>query len=556
MLPAVIHKDESTVHFEAFFEYATMGIVVTDNSGKITAVNPFALKEFGYAEEELLGNKIEILIPPRFHNSHDHYQKLYAASPGLRNKDRTKEIFAIKKDGTEFPVEIGLSNYNKNGGQYIIAFINNITIRKQAETGLKQLNEELETNVQQRTADLNKTLQQLELSRCEMQKVIAFQKALMDKAGAIIVSVDNNGIIQTFNPEAERELGYTAAELIGQHTPLVYHYSSQLYNRAKELSEELQQPVPASMELFYAKARLGLPYENEWLLVRKDGTKFPVRLNIAAMKDEQNNIIGYVGAAFDISKTKKIEQELQQALEKEKELSELKSRFISMASHEFRTPLSTVLSSSYLIEKYITTEDQLKREKHLQRIVSSVNMLTDILNDFLSVGKMEEGKIQLRLTQFNIRELIISVAEEMKNNLKKKQKINCQHQGDQMVFMDSSLLKHIIMNLISNASKFSPEATPIDIKTSCYNGQLIFSIKDEGMGISREDQQHLMERFFRGTNATNIQGTGLGLHIVSKYAELMNGTVRCKSELEKGTEFFLTFNTKPSGYEKDLTDRG
>jgi signal transduction histidine kinase len=252
-----------------------------------------------------------------------------------------------------------------------------------------------------------------------------------------------------------------------------------------------------------------------------------------------------VGAAFDISKTKKIEQELQLALEKEKELSELKTRFISMASHEFRTPLSTVLSSSYLIEKYSTTADQQKREKHLQRIVSSVNMLTDILNDFLSVGKMEEGKIQLRLSQFNIRDLVISIAEEMKNNLKKKQKINYHHQGDQIVLLDASLLKHIVMNLVSNASKFSPEGKPIDITTVSHNGQLIFSIRDYGMGISKEDQQHLMERFFRGTNATNIQGTGLGLHIVSKYAELMNGVVVCNSELEKGTEFILTFTKSP-----------
>jgi signal transduction histidine kinase len=218
---------------------------------------------------------------------------------------------------------------------------------------------------------------------------------------------------------------------------------------------------------------------------------------------------------------------------------------VSMASHEFRTPLSTVLSSAYLIEKYAGGgEDQSKREKHLQRIISSVNMLTDILNDFLSVGKIEEGKIQVRLTEFNLQELIISTAEEIKNNLRQKQEIIYHHTGNTIVLMDSSLLKHIVMNLISNASKFSPENCPIEIHTVCDDKQIILSVKDRGIGISKEDQQHLMERFFRGTNAGNIQGTGLGLHIVSKYAELMNGSVECKSELEKGTEFVITFNSK------------
>lgn len=215
-----------------------------------------------------------------------------------------------------------------------------------------------------------------------------------------------------------------------------------------------------------------------------------------------------------------------------------------MASHEFRTPLSTVLSSSYLIQKYASEEDQPKRERHLQRIISSVNMLTDILNDFLSLGKIEEGKIQVRLSEINIEELIRSIINEIKNNLKKQQTIEYKHEGKTNVFIDSSLLKHIVLNLVSNASKFSSETSPIEVKTTVDESKLILSVKDFGMGISKEDQKHLMERFFRGANALNIQGTGLGLHIISKYAELMHGTVKCKSELEKGTEFIITFKLK------------
>lgn len=222
-----------------------------------------------------------------------------------------------------------------------------------------------------------------------------------------------------------------------------------------------------------------------------------------------------------------------------------------MASHEFRTPLSTVLSSAYLLEQYNTGEEQLKRERHLKRIISSVNMLTDILNDFLSVGKIEEGKIHVKYTKFDVQKFITSVTEEIKNNLKKEQTIHYCHEGMTEVFLDASLLKHIVMNLISNASKFSPESSRISIHTITNETQYIFSIRDEGIGISEEDQKHLMERFFRGTNTTNIQGTGLGLHIISKYAELMHGTIQCRSALQKGTAFIITFSKNNMHYEKN-----
>lgn len=215
-----------------------------------------------------------------------------------------------------------------------------------------------------------------------------------------------------------------------------------------------------------------------------------------------------------------------------------------MASHEFRTPLSTVLSSAYLIGKFVMEDEQVQREKHLQRIVSSVEMLTDILNDFLSLGKIEEVKILVKLTPFNMEELINDVIDEIKINLIPEQKIIYRHTGNANALLDRSLLKHIVMNLVSNASKFSPEASLIEIKTRGRGGKMILSVKDQGIGISTEDQKHLMERFFRGANAGNIKGTGLGLHIVSKYAELMNGVLTCKSELDKGTEFIVTLTNK------------
>ncbi len=396
------HKQEmaNEAHrYEALFNHASMGIVVVNSTAQIQSVNPFALKLFGYKIAELIGKPIETLIPTRFKNRHIDHRYDYSHTQKSRSMGVGLDLFAIKKNGTEFPVEVSLGNYDNNGEKNIIAFVSDISIRKKAEAEVEKLNDELEATVEQRTKDLTDAMHQLEKSK----------------------------------------------------------------------------------------------------------------------------------------------EELSASLAKEKELSELKSRFVSMASHEFRTPLSTVLSSSYLIQKYLTTEDQSKREKHLQRIVSSVNMLTDILNDFLSVGKIEEGKIQVRLSQFNIEDHINAIALEIQHNLKNGQQIIYSHHGNADVLMDASLFKHIIMNLVSNASKFSPEDSPIKIETTGNKEQLVLSVKDQGMGISKEDQKHLMERFFRGTNAGNIQGTGLGLHIIAKYAELMKGEVVCESELEKETTFKITF---------------
>ena len=243
----------------------------------------------------------------------------------------------------------------------------------------------------------------------------------------------------------------------------------------------------------------------------------------------------------NITKVKQAEEGLRIALEKERELGELKSRFVSMASHEFRTPLSTVLTSAYLLSKYTTTEEQPKRDKHLERIISSVNTLTDILNDFLSLGKMEEGKISVKPVSFNLRELMTGIINEMTPIEKKGQSIVYKHQGSEIVMLDRGLLKQIVLNLLSNAIKFSFDESEIEIKTIGDADAVTVKVKDHGIGISRDDQKHLFERFFRGANAMNIQGTGLGLHIVARYAELMNGTVSCRSELEKGTEFALVF---------------
>ncbi len=532
----------SSRHFEAIFFYATMGIIITDAAGKISAINPYALNELGYEEKELIGKRIEILVPSRLQNKHSRFHQKYIAQPETRLMGYGRDILALRKDGTEFPAEINLSNYIKNGKQFIIAFINNISSRKKSEAAIKKLHTELEAKVTRRTKDLNFALEQLRQSSASLETAQSFQQALFDNAGAMIIATDANGIIKFFNPEASRSTGYPVAAVVNKHSVLLFHDKREINTRREKLLKEFGQIIDDDFGVLVEKSKRNIHAEERYTFIRKDKTVFPVLLSITSIRNAAGIITGFMGIAIDITEQRKAEEHLLENLKKEKELGELKSRFVTMASHEFRTPLSTVLSSAYLLEKYTKTRDQPKREKHLQRIIGAVSTLTDILNDFLSVGKIEEGKILVRPVHINIRQFITVVMSELKNILKNRQAFYTKHKGAAEIFMDASLLKHIVMNLISNASKFSPEGSPVAISTTLRQGQFILSVKDKGIGISKEDQKHLMERFFRGANAGSIQGTGLGLHIVSKYAELMNGTVACKSELGAGTEFIVTFN--------------
>lgn len=539
-----------SIGFDALFNSASMGIAIIDDQGYIILANPFLLRLFGYEQAELTGSPIERLIPSRFHEHHKVHLSHYILNQKTRRMGFGMDLFAINKEGTEFPVEVSLGSHQTSQGNFTIAYVSDISKRKEAEMALNKLNEGLESKIKERTASLTHTVKQLEhliteieAKDAELGRLNRFLNNVWDHADAIIFVTDKEGLIKMFNPSAERHLGYCSDEVINKVTPLKFYTEADIFKKAKLLSQQLNHDVRPDFSVLSLVADQDLRMRFEDTYIRKDGTSFPVSLTITPMRNADSKIDGYLAIVINDSERKKTENELKQALEREKGLGELKSRFVSMASHEFRTPLSTVLSSIYLISKYTQAEDQPKREKHVQRIVSSVNMLTGILNDFLSVGKIEEGRIQVRYSTFQIEQNMRDTINELGLQLKKCQTIHYKHEGNTTVTLDIVLLKHIVMNLISNAIKFSLEDCKIEVSSKKTDDGLTLSFKDYGIGISPEDQHHLFERFFRGENATNIQGTGLGLNIVGKYAELMNGTITFTSELGKGTTFTVTFVT-------------
>ncbi|MCC6818978.1 MAG: HAMP domain-containing histidine kinase, partial [Bacteroidia bacterium] len=243
-----------------------------------------------------------------------------------------------------------------------------------------------------------------------------------------------------------------------------------------------------------------------------------------------------------IRKLTESKKEVDLALEKEKELNNLKSRFISTASHEFRTPLATIMSSVSLTGKYAENFDKEKMMKHIDRVKNSVNHLTDILNDFLSLDKLEEGVVLANLENIYLNALINELTDEMRGIAKAGQKIIYSGlQANDLIYIDKRILKNILLNLISNAIKYSNENTLIEISAKRDFDYLFLEIKDQGIGIPINDQAHIFERFYRANNSGNVQGTGLGLNIVKKYVEILNGEINFKSIPEKGTKFTLKF---------------
>ncbi len=545
-----------SVQYEAFFNKASIGIILVNEQAEIILANPFLLQLFGYELEELFGKKIETLIPQRYHTQHSKDRNGYIQNPKSRPMGTGLDLFGIKKNGLEFPVEVSLSSYyNETNEKFVFAFLSDNTKRYNDRNEIEKLNNELENNVVNRTRELSRTLQVLELLNEKLENTLLSQKAILNTASVMLFAMNNEGIIQFFNPEASRLTGFSESEVVNKLTPVVFHQPLDIEKCRQELSFDFHITAKSDFDVIKQKSLLNHIKGLECKFIHKNGNEFPVSLTISPIRDKKNQLSGFMGVAIDISDAKSYESNLLDALSKEKKLGELKSRFVSMASHEFRTPLSTILSSAYLIEKYSEESDQKKREKHLNRIISSVNNLINILNEFLSVGKIEEGKVALNLSEFNLSKLIQSIVSDLNSLLKKGQNIEFNHLGNNIIYFESTLLKNIILNLLSNAIKFSPEDSKIAISTFADESQIKLIIKDNGIGISKEDQGHLMERFFRASNAVNIQGTGLGLHIVSKYVERLGGTMTFESEIEKGTTFTINFNTfKPTDYENNIID--
>ncbi len=222
-------------------------------------------------------------------------------------------------------------------------------------------------------------------------------------------------------------------------------------------------------------------------------------------------------------------------------LQALKDRFITMANHEFRTPMTSIASSADLVEAYVQRGQYEKIGKHVARIKNSVHELTQLLAEILSLKDLENNKIHPTPIEVNLPGLITATVEEFKDLLKPGQALTYAHNGPEMLVIDPNLLKSILLTLLSNASRYSAPDTLVDIKTETGAGEMVIEVIDQGIGIPVEDQPHLFQRFFRAGNTSHVPGTGLGLYVAKSYAEMMQGRIEFSSAYGHGSTFRVIF---------------
>lgn len=397
---------------DLIFAEANIGIIVSNSGGVIEKVNPFGASLFGYQVNELIGQKVEILLPKNVREHHVDLRSGYMSDPSKRPMGQERDLKALRKSGELFYVEVSLSYYRVDGQLFVVSFVNDVTESKKNRDIAKNYARELEKKVEERTKDLSGALMEL-----------------------------------------------------------------------NSVNQELQE---------------------------------------------------------EVNRREESERKVLSSLEKEKELSLLKTRFVSMASHEFRTPLGGILGSIDLIDKYIENGKLDKCQKHIKTIKSSVHNLTSILNDFLSVDKLEAGDIKAKPVRFSIKDKMEKWVNEFERIIPDGYEFDFElSDSSQIAFQDENIILNILLNLVSNAIKYGGEEKKASLVSMVSGNEWVITVSDSGIGISEEDQKLLFSRFHRGSNVTGIQGTGLGLSIIAKYLEYIDGEIEVSSKLNIGSSFIV-----------------
>lgn len=402
--------DKKTNHFFGIlFEAVSEGIIVVNMQRVIVACNSSAYDLFGYENDTIIGQPLQTLIPQKYHHNHDDHFKGYVKDSGKRQMGKGRDLYGQHKNGKTFPVEVGLNPFEFENQQFVLAIIIDISVRKEQESQIIELNTKLEHKINERTQELNK--------------------------------------------------------------------------KVKQLKKE-------------------------------------------------------------IDKRKKAENKIKKSLREERELNELKTKFLSLVSHEFKTPLSGILTSVILAGKYTKTEQQDKREKHLNIIQNKVKYLNNILNDFLSIERIESGKVNYLFNTFPLSKVINEVVYNANMLLKEGQKINYPQNIDEIILeFDEKIIELVLSNLLHNAIKYSPENTTIGFDVTQEDKLLTISVNDQGFGIPKKEQKFIFNRYFRAENALLHQGTGIGLNIAKSHLENLGGNITFTSIENKGSIFTVQIPT-------------
>jgi PAS domain S-box-containing protein len=497
--------------FKILSEAVSEGILIVNDKQEIVASNSVANEMFGYNDEDLNGQPLETLLPRNTVTKHGSYFTAFVQKGERRSMGQGLDLCGIRKDGSEFPLEIGLNPFKLLRKKYVMALVVDISERKKAEQLIGHW-----------FTVFNESLNEIYVFNVETYQLL------------------------NVNRGAQLNLGYTLEELNGMS---VLDIKPRLTN---ESFGRLIRPLIKGK-----KDKI----EFETVHGRKDGSTYPVEvhLQLSQLEKEQVGVAIVLDITERKSYTKKLERTVEQrtqqlsiALEKEKSLNELKTKFLSLVSHEFKTPLTSILTSITLLSKYTEADQQDKRDKHIDTIKSKVKYLDNILSDFLSIERLESGQVRYTTTTFPLSKLINEVIYSANSLLKEGQRIIYPQNIDDIIMtFDEKILALSLTNIIHNAIKYSAENSTVEILVEQKKEYLVISISDMGIGIPEDEQPYVFDRYFRASNVLTTQGTGIGLNIAKQHMANLGAEIVFESSEGKGTTFTIQIPIKPTHDEKD-----
>jgi PAS domain S-box-containing protein len=516
---------ESEQRYRAVVKQTSEGIILFDLiSHRLLEANAACCNLLGYTNTEILNLRFEDILL----SDHEILERLQADIE--TEKHLIKESRLRCQNNSVLDVEVSLSLISYGPKEIVCAVIRNITEQKLVEKALIQAKAELEIKVQERTAKLLKTNKQLmsqilERQRAEKaaQENEAKYRSVVDNVKEVIFQTNSSGIWTFLNPAWTEITGFSLNESLGKSVSDYVHPDDR--ERYLQLFRELIEGQ-------------GKYCQDEIRYLTADGGYRWIEVNARLTLDANGFINGTSGTLNDITSRKQAEIEIRKAMDKEKELVELKSKFITMVSHDFRTPLTVIYSYSDLLKKYSYKYTEEKKQQHLDKIKETVKSMTKLLDNVLLIGKIGSENIEFLPVPLNLEEFCRECLSEISVAATQKHFFNFSCSGEcSLVNCDKDLLRQIINNLLGNAVKYSPQGGTVYLNIACNQREIILQIQDSGIGIPESDKKRLFEKFYRASNVDNISGTGLGMAIIKQAVDLHGGSINFESEEGVGTTF-------------------